>query len=1202
MTETLIELETDNKTEVRYIYHISDVHIRNGEERRQEYEEVFQHLFKKIAEQIDDNNENLIVVTGDILHHGIDSEPSAYALATNFFTGLLQIANVIVIAGNHDHNMNNINELDALSILFTKIGDQPTPFDKFMAIKGKPNNIYYLKSTGFYLFHNIIFSMTCMFDDEVLSLDKLDNQMQQNNIYKIALYHGFVQATTDGPIIPKFNIDHFRGYDYVLLGDIHKFRYVNDDKTIAYPGSLIQQNHGEKMHPHGYLRWDLLERKSDHHHIPNNYGFCTIKFVNGKMIEPDIPLPLNLDINVILENTSPSQYYLIMDKLMKKHNISAIEIIESNNGLCTISKLSGDYETQKSNDHHRKYIKELTKYMKSLGKNQDEINSVFEIHNKALKKFRKNVPNKKNWSIIELCFSNMLGYGENNVIDFTRFDRQKSIGIIGPNDCGKSSLVDIILYTLFGKWSRQGSIITNGCEDIKCSIKIMVGNHYYWIGRKKTSALSLHYAKDKGKRQNLTEGKIETQKKIVQIIGDYDMCVKTYICLQHRDDTDFFDFSREEKKKFLQKLLGLNVLQACQELSKDELSKLNADKKALGNQVQYYNMGSIEGHRLKLQKSWLDKNGQIQKYEFSEASCTLEKPQLMVYAELSNYNLSSERNIEKCIVDLKSKLSRGRNLKTITDCFDNYEMQAMQIGEEMDKVTNQNIKCLSDMLQLLADDNLCEVTGNVNEPKISQIIIEHLEWQITQLDSENDKIRERMERICGIYANGFNEVTKQLLSVKMSLAKHYMQIIDNRHFFPESELLNTLKLANEQIGFVQLNVNELNKVAKNIGDASICDDLIGLIKNGNDSIRQMTSLNTQIQTVIDNLTECDQNVVVLEKERNLIQYKLRDLAIEMFRCRDAAINEIDRNDELKNELKKLQLSHGSAVSFSEGIKKLCSYCNYMIGTVNSHVPKNQILNLVKLCEETKRYINKIVADNTVIERHLLLLEKYKQMYISHQQKLAKYEKINMIVLRQDSVERGLKHNARKKEKCESLLKDLDTVDEQWNLYTDYNSMIDTKSGLPCDIINVYTGRIQELINDVLEKFVDFHVELKFVKQTNKEAKSSKWIEAWVHDENRCSSMIESSSEFQKFIIGLACRVAFDQLFLHTRPNFFVIDDGWGCMDDANVSMVSRLIKYIKKLYDHVIAIGHVKMKTDYRIKIEKRGGFNYVNNTDGKKT
>ena len=48
-------------------------------------------------------------------------------------------------------------------------------------------------------------------------------------------------------------MSQMKGYDPVLLGDIHKRQFMNKAKTIAYCGSLVQQNHGEEL-GHGYLK------------------------------------------------------------------------------------------------------------------------------------------------------------------------------------------------------------------------------------------------------------------------------------------------------------------------------------------------------------------------------------------------------------------------------------------------------------------------------------------------------------------------------------------------------------------------------------------------------------------------------------------------------------------------------------------------------------------------------------------------------------------------------------------------------------------------------------------------------------------------------------------------------------------------------------------------------------------------------------
>ena len=76
---------------------------------------------------------------------------------------------------------------------------------------------------------------------------------------KVLLYHGTVdKSQTDiGFMLPSdVKLKDFDGYDTVLLGDIHKSQFLNKEETIAYPGSLIQQNFAEAPE-HGFLLWDV---------------------------------------------------------------------------------------------------------------------------------------------------------------------------------------------------------------------------------------------------------------------------------------------------------------------------------------------------------------------------------------------------------------------------------------------------------------------------------------------------------------------------------------------------------------------------------------------------------------------------------------------------------------------------------------------------------------------------------------------------------------------------------------------------------------------------------------------------------------------------------------------------------------------------------------------------------------------------------
>ena len=149
----------------------------------------------------------------------------------------------IVIPGNHDTNLANENRMDSLSVIAVGIP-----------------NVHYLRESGIYSIGNISFGVSSVFEHEsrFISAESISRQFISNhdnnksvndnidklNRYKIALYHGPVNGckSSVGFKISGISQKMFTGYDYVFLGDIHQYQYLNREKTIAYSSSLIQQH------------------------------------------------------------------------------------------------------------------------------------------------------------------------------------------------------------------------------------------------------------------------------------------------------------------------------------------------------------------------------------------------------------------------------------------------------------------------------------------------------------------------------------------------------------------------------------------------------------------------------------------------------------------------------------------------------------------------------------------------------------------------------------------------------------------------------------------------------------------------------------------------------------------------------------------------------------------------------------------------
>src|SRR5579872_1671903 len=432
-SHNFIKLYEDPDIEIAYVFHLSDIHIRNTY-RHEEYKEVFEKVYKKIKNKINKSNskdQTLIVLTGDIMHAKTELSPEAINLAYHFFKNLSDIAPVILIPGNHDCNLSNKNRLDALTPIVDDIGQL--------------SNLFYLKKSGYYQYNNILFGVSSVMDDNFVSAPKSKaefwRRMEFDNKYKIGLYHGAVHgAETDVGFRmnrEELVVDHFKGYDFVMLGDIHKFQHLDDH--IAYAGSLIQQSHGESLKNHGMIWWDLLNRESEFIDIPNNYGFCTLHLKKG-VVEPYTDIPLKPRIRFKLEDTNQMQYQEALKQLEKEYEI--LEVVKESNMRTKIVTLRTKKTDQSELDPETPGDM-IKHYLEAKNVSPTDISRILILHHNISKKLQTStnalmpVTASMKCHILELKFTNTLSYGKDNVIDFRKFSPNKIIGVVAPNFYGK---------------------------------------------------------------------------------------------------------------------------------------------------------------------------------------------------------------------------------------------------------------------------------------------------------------------------------------------------------------------------------------------------------------------------------------------------------------------------------------------------------------------------------------------------------------------------------------------------------------------------------------------------------------------------------------------------------------------------------------------------------------------------------------------
>ena len=283
---------------VEKILHIADVHIRNYK-RHKEYRQVFRKLYKE-AKLLPKNS--LIYVAGDIVHTKTDISPELVQIVSEFLNKLANIRPTVVIAGNHDANLNNKSRLDSLTPIIENLSNE---------------NLHYLRNSGIYSIADVDFIVYSVLDDS----ESWPNAKDSKSKNRIGVFHGAVNnsKTDAGYTVRDENLPlkTFDGCHMVMLGDIHKYQHLNKAETVTYAGSLIQQNFGESFENHGYVIWDVATRKSTFFNIVNDYGYYTLRVKDG--ILPNIDdIPKYPRLRFITENTTQAQIKEMLIEIRKK--------------------------------------------------------------------------------------------------------------------------------------------------------------------------------------------------------------------------------------------------------------------------------------------------------------------------------------------------------------------------------------------------------------------------------------------------------------------------------------------------------------------------------------------------------------------------------------------------------------------------------------------------------------------------------------------------------------------------------------------------------------------------------------------------------------------------------------------------------------------------------------------------------------------
>ena len=566
------------------IAHVSDIHVRKLKYHK-EYRAVFEQLYEKLREEKPD----IIVNTGDTFHTKLDLSPEAIRMMSDLFVNLADIAPYYMILGNHDMNLKNSGRLDAISPIVDNLKHPNLHFHKYSEVIEVADGI----------------------DLHVLSIVDPENWQESlpEERTNIALYHGSVvgSVTDSGWMMTHGDIDMetLEKYDYALLGDIHKTdQKIDKDGRARYPGSLVQQNHGES-NDKGYLIWNIEDKNkfnTRHVSLVNPKAFITIELTRKGRMPRNTEIPIGARLRLVSNNNLPLDVMKravdIAKHRFKPESISFLNRASGDRG--NVEGIADDLKTENLRDIE---VQEelIDEYLVGYEAPPETLEKVYELNRKYNKMVEDNedVSRNINWKLKSFGFDNLFNYGEDNNVNFEELSG--IVGVFGKNFSGKSSIIDGVLWTMFNSTSKNErkniNVINQNKDCAAGQIEIEIGDKVYKIQR--TAAKYIKRLKGEETNEAKTELNFEvfdnvmgettslngltrtqTDANIRKHFGTLDDFSVSSLSSQHGALT-FIDEGSTRRKEIIAKFLDLELFEQKFKLAKEDSVDLKGALKRL---------------------------------------------------------------------------------------------------------------------------------------------------------------------------------------------------------------------------------------------------------------------------------------------------------------------------------------------------------------------------------------------------------------------------------------------------------------------------------------------------------------------------------------------------------------------------------------------------------------------------------------------
>lgn len=1143
---------------IEIIYHISDIHIRNAT-RIQEYDTVITRTQDFLSnEEAVKNKRAVLIITGDILHtHELTSDCILRTL--KYFKQFAAICPTLFIAGNHDTVVRNQTTTDALTAIFQ---------DRF------PSDVHYLRDTGYYRYQNLLFGVFSRTDS-----DKLPALSVPGTI-KVGLYHGPVEGVVRSNGDPEFErncvrLSTFKDFSMILLGDYHKYQHPCDKQNVAYAGSLIMQNFGEIGYPHGVAVWDVrLQRVVRHVKINNEYEHVVLRYQEdtATLHIEGIGTALTYDNEDELLALIPKKGHVRIEysglappepikRLLLEHSpstrISMRRVLEGKQSLnsSVVDLLNPEQYKDASRAEIERFITEQLEAKKvSAAQMKNVMRDV--ATNIRLDSVHCENSATIHWRLERLEMENFLTYGFcNNTLDLTVFDNQTTTALVAPNNSGKSSIIDALTATLYGKVLRGtlSTCVNNKHTKNKSKLvaHIRIGIDIYRIVRIISRDGRKHQLSITKNNENFNGSTLsETQEKLTELIGSFHAFKTMSLCPQH-SFTPLWLVDPHRRRELLQTFQPTKF-QALNEASKKRRDELGGQVKELESLVQSLSRQPCND-QIKQAEQHLESIDIVLKK--TEEAISISRKQL------KNIDSSIPVGIEEAphklylakeeLQVLDSKLSniveQRQRLLLMEERLDKNRL--LEPDEERIRREHQEIeRTIDDRASAEADKNP-EVVSHVREIQVMKdnqsIALQNI-TVIRQKKYENvgsfklspDELRKCQEAL-QYHTDGHPDCVE--LEKKCSVLQSQLEAIEDQ----ERELQGL-----QYNPDCEYCVN--NPLVKKVGHITKEREKLCLVLEQTNRLRKLARADESIKKHCNACLD-EEEVGCLQDVNNLremLREKERELSTIRNSYTDRAKREIrrsDRYEDMLEEKRNNQVLKDQILT----IKDSCTQESALL-LRKSDIEKriNELQSLVEEAEKRKSDIQRRGQLLVEISEGESATGRLREERGATESRLKRFRELK--------VEVGEKEARLLSLKCE-----YEVYSELYRLTADQGPLCMHMLG------HHFLPRLQSTVNQLAEGLIEKQVVLGLENKNN-------CLNVTIDFQDKNGKDTSHLGGMESFIMDICFRFALGQLSFSPRSNVFIVDEGMSVLDKDHLASLDVFLNFLSQVYDHTILISHIE--------------------------